>query len=132
MNISTGLSSLIQFILVLLDLFVLSLAALVLQDFCNKVDKFKESSSSSAIDCLEELKTGMEILKNSLSPYLFVIFSCQCLSLINAALNVLYVQDNLYFASLFYIFKSTWELYYVAHVLDETMESYRSLRTEIR
>ena len=132
MKISTSLSvTYSTMILLFLDFITLFLATLVLQDFCNKVDNFKDHSSSSPIDCLEELKAGMETLKSSLSPYLFMIFSCQCLSLINSALNILYDLDNLY-DFLLPLLETTWQLFYIAYVLDETVESYRSLRNKIR
>ena len=125
-----------------LQLCITFLMAVAMQNFCRSIenfdDKFLASSSSSTLilNALAELKIEMKTLKKTLSPLLFMIFSSRCLNLITASLSIArpIVRDTgifkYSFASL--IIFNSWDLFYIVIIVDETMESFKSLNDSLR
>ena len=114
--------------------------AVSLQSLCEKIQSFNENlkaypatTATTQINCIiNEIKAQ----KCSLSPLLFIIFSSDCLTIINLSLNIAFainstVNNNKY-GVLPMLLHLCWEIFYLAFIVDRTMESYKSLAGTVR
>ena len=123
---------------ILLQLIINLLMAVLLKDFCTKIERNSKlyAHCSAAMQCVSELIVRMQVLKKSLSAILFMTFTSKCLYIIHSSLNIGFSMTNAigdFGISLWLILATNiWELFYVAIIVDETMETYKSTASKLR
>ena len=107
------------------------IVAIVLENIC-----IRSQDPDVTAKSIQEIRLEMASAKSSLSNVFFVLFSEKCLILIQASLNIIYAMND-YAEQYKIVFScivaySMFELLYIAWIVDETVDSYKSLKLKIR
>ena len=101
------------------------------------VQQVKSSiTTTTSINILTDIKSKIRTAKLSLSPILFMVFSKNCLMIINCSLNLAITisntTDNFKLSMLSMLIYTAWELFYIAYIVDGTVDYYNSLSEDVR
>ena len=101
------------------------------------VQQVKSSiTTTTSINILTDIKSKIRTAKLSLSPILFMVFSQNSLMIINCSLNLAITisntTDNFKLSMLSMLIYTAWELFYIAYIVDGTVDYYNSLSEDVR
>ena len=101
------------------------------------VQQVKSSiTTTTSINILTDIKSKIRTAKLSLSPILFMVFSQNCWMIINCSLNLAITisntTDNFKLSMLSMLIYTAWELFYIAYIVDGTVDYYNSLSEDVR
>ena len=109
------------------------ITGICLNQFCQKVANTSQINMNELMEHVSSLTKDIKLLKKVLSPFLFTAFSLKCVLIINSAL-ILVSSPAGYPATTMasILISSVWDLFYITVIVDETMDSYKSLAIHLR
>jgi hypothetical protein len=109
------------------------ITGICLNQFCQKAANSSQINKNELMEHVSSLTKDIKLLKKVLSPFLFTAFSLKCVLIINSAL-ILFSSPAGYPATTMasILISSVWDLFYITVIVDETMDSYKSLAIHLR
>ena len=103
-----------------------------LEQFCKQVSIAWQTTNNEPTRLVSGLSKDLQLLKKVLSPFLFMAFSLKCILIINSAFIVASPSKLPKEIFVPVLISSLWDLYYITVIVDETMDSYKSLVRHLR